>query len=81
MADLLKAVTSYGTGKKVKMELLTAGKTGTTQKNRDAWFIGFASRPNYVTGVWVGNDKMQPMNKKITGGTLPAILWKNIMSN
>jgi len=53
-----------------------AGKTGTTQDSHDAWFVGFTA--DYVTGVWVGNDDSSPM-KNVTGGTLPAAIWKTVM--
>ena len=53
-----------------------AGKTGTSQSLRDAWFVGFTS--NIVVGVWFGNDDDSPM-KKITGGTAPAVLWNDFM--
>jgi penicillin-binding protein 1A len=53
-----------------------AGKTGTTQDSHDAWFVGFTA--DYVTGVWVGNDDASPM-KNVTGGTLPAQIWKSVM--
>jgi len=54
-----------------------AGKTGTSQDWRDAWFVGFSSA--YVGGVWVGNDDDTPM-KKVTGGGLPADLWSDMMA-
>src|SRR6204780_933267 len=50
-----------------------AGKTGTTQDYHDAWFVGFTT--DYVAGVWVGNDDSSPM-KTVTGGSLPAEIWK-----
>src|SRR6267142_2679095 len=50
----------------------TAGKTGTTQDFRDAWFIGFTT--DIVVGVWVGNDDNSPMDK-VVGGDLPAKIW------
>jgi membrane peptidoglycan carboxypeptidase len=53
-----------------------AGKTGTTQDYRDAWFIGF--NDSLVVGVWVGNDDHSPM-KGVVGGSLPAMIWKNFM--
>lgn len=53
-----------------------AGKTGTTQDSKDAWFVGFTT--DYVTGVWVGNDDSSPM-RNVTGGTLPAQIWKGVM--
>src|SRR5580698_10165994 len=53
-----------------------AGKTGTTQNSQDAWFVGFTT--DYVTGVWVGNDDNSPA-RGVTGGTLPAQIWKSAM--
>ena len=53
-----------------------AGKTGTTQNSQDAWFVGFTT--DYVTGVWVGNDDNSP-TRGVTGGTLPAQIWKAAM--
>ncbi len=54
-----------------------AGKTGTTQDFRDAWFIGYTA--DLVTGVWIGNDDRKPM-KKVTGGNLPALVWNDFMA-
>ena len=53
-----------------------AGKTGTTQNSQDAWFVGFTT--DYVTGVWVGNDD-NSATRGVTGGTLPAMIWKSAM--
>ncbi|TIT46884.1 MAG: penicillin-binding protein, partial [Mesorhizobium sp.] len=53
-----------------------AGKTGTSQNSRDAWFIGYTA--NLTTGVWFGNDDGSPM-KKVTGGALPAQAWHEFM--
>jgi penicillin-binding protein 1A len=53
-----------------------AGKTGTTQNSQDAWFVGFTT--DYVTAVWVGNDDNSP-TRGVTGGTLPAQIWKAAM--
>ena len=53
-----------------------AGKTGTSQDFRDAWFIGYTA--HLVTGIWLGNDDNSPM-RRITGGTLPAKTWHNFM--
>jgi penicillin-binding protein 1A len=55
-----------------------AGKTGTTQDYHDAWFVGFTA--DYVAGVWVGNDDSSPM-KSVTGGSLPAAIWHDVMTN
>lgn len=53
-----------------------AGKTGTTNSARDAWFIGFTA--DYVAGVWIGNDDNAPL-AQVTGGTLPAEIWHEVM--
>jgi len=76
-AMLYKVVTS-GTGTAARLpDREAAGKTGTTQDYRDAWFVGFT--PDYVTSVWVGNDDNSPM-RKVTGGLVPAALWKQVMT-
>jgi 1A family penicillin-binding protein len=78
MLDLLQAVVSDGTGKAARVpNVAVAGKTGTTQDHRDAWFIGFT--PNLIVGVWVGNDDNSPM-KTVTGGELPAAIWRDFVS-
>lgn len=79
MAQMLRAVVDYGTGKGAKLESIAAGKTGTSQNHQDAWFMGFSTDPQLVTGIWMGNDDNTPMNK-VTGGNLPAQLWQKIMS-
>ena len=77
MNDMLNAVLVRGTGKRAAIPgHVAAGKTGTTQNSRDAWFVGYTA--HYVTGVWIGNDDGARM-KKVTGGTLPAALWHDIM--
>ncbi len=76
MTFLLTETIANGTGRKAKIDRPIAGKTGTSQSLRDAWFVGFSS--DMVTGVWFGNDNDSPM-KKITGGNAPAILWKDFM--
>jgi len=77
MNDMLTATITSGTGKQAAIEgHMAAGKTGTTQSFRDAWFIGYTG--HYVGGVWIGNDDGTRM-KKVTGGTLPAKLWHEIM--
>ncbi len=77
MTDLMMAVVTEGSGKGAALDRPVAGKTGTTQDYRDAWFIGFTA--DYVMGVWLGNDDDTPLNK-ITGGTLPTQLWHNVMA-
>jgi 1A family penicillin-binding protein len=73
---LLQLVIERGTAREAALNGFAAGKTGTTQDNRDAWFIGFNG--SLVVGVWVGNDDRSPM-REVTGGTLPAEIWKDFM--
>jgi penicillin-binding protein 1A len=74
---LLRAVVRDGTGRRAALEVPAAGKTGTSQDSRDAWFLGY--REGLVAGVWLGNDDGTPM-KGVTGGTLPAELWRDFMT-
>ena len=76
MIRMLENTIQTGTGKNAKIDRPAAGKTGTSQSLRDAWFIGFSS--DLVVGVWFGNDDDSPM-KDITGGTAPALLWSDFM--
>src|SRR5205823_5158739 len=76
MNEMLSGVISHGTGKAAALPRPAAGKTGTTQDYRDAWFIGYTA--DLVAGVWLGNDDNSPMNK-VTGGMLPAAAWPNFM--
>ncbi|MFN7710043.1 MAG: transglycosylase domain-containing protein [Holosporales bacterium] len=76
MLTLMQAATDYGTAKRAKLDRPTAGKSGTSQNYRDAWFIGFTA--DLVAGVWMGNDDGAYM-QSITGGKLPAQLWHNFM--
>jgi penicillin-binding protein 1A len=74
---MLHDVVVEGTGRAARLPgRESAGKTGTTQDYRDAWYVGFT--PDYVTGVWVGNDDSKPM-RNVTGGLLPAAIWKDVM--
>ncbi len=74
---LLYQVMLDGTGRSAKLDdRHTMGKTGTTNDWRDAWFVGYSAQ--IVTGVWVGNDAYEPMDK-ITGGSVPAQIWQNYM--
>ena len=77
MTTLLQAVVTSGTGRAAQMDGFAAGKTGTSQDYRDAWFVGFSG--DLVVGVWVGNDNATPM-RGVTGGTLPARIWRQFMS-
>jgi len=76
LIDLLRAVVLNGTGRGAALPGFAAGKTGTTQDYRDAWFVGFDD--SLIVGVWVGNDDHSPMNR-VVGGSLPALIWKNFM--
>ncbi len=76
MTKMMEETIKTGTGKKAKINRPAAGKTGTSQSLRDAWFVGFTS--NIVVGVWFGNDDDSPM-EEITGGTAPALLWSEFM--
>ncbi|MBX2806028.1 MAG: PBP1A family penicillin-binding protein, partial [Hyphomicrobiales bacterium] len=75
--DMLTATILYGTGNQANIDPHpAAGKTGTGQGYRDAWFVGYTA--HYVAGVWVGNDDFSPM-KRITGGSLPTKIWRDLM--
>jgi penicillin-binding protein 1A len=78
MLDLLYAAANIGTGRRAALVVPTFGKTGTTQENRDALFIGFAG--DLVVGVWVGRDDNTSLGK-ISGGTVPAQIWRNFMTS
>ena len=78
MNSMLRAVVTDGTAKKAQIEGFDiAGKTGTSQDYRDAWFIGYSTY--FVGGVWVGNDDNTP-TKTVTGGSIPALVWKDVMN-
>lgn len=77
MTAIMKTVITNGTGRAANIGKPAAGKTGTTDDSRDAYFIGFT--PDVVTGVWVGNDDNSQMGG-ITGGTVPAKIWRDVMS-
>ncbi|WP_040675077.1 PBP1A family penicillin-binding protein [Rhizobium grahamii] len=76
LLGLLQLVVERGTGREADPGGFAAGKTGTSQNNRDAWFVGFTEP--LVAGVWVGNDDETPMNG-VTGGALPARIWRDFM--
>jgi penicillin-binding protein 1A len=74
----MNKVVEEGTGKRAMLDgIKAAGKTGTTNGYRDAWFVGFTG--NYVGGVWFGNDDYSSTNR-MTGGALPAMTWRQIMA-
>ncbi|MBE9189917.1 transglycosylase domain-containing protein [Gloeocapsopsis crepidinum LEGE 06123] len=76
VASMLRSVVQRGTGRSAAIGVSTAGKTGTTDDNKDLWFIGFVPSQQLVTGVWLGNDNSSP-----TAGSsaLAAQLWGNYM--
>jgi len=77
MADILRTTVSNGIASRAQIpNMPTAGKTGTTQDQADAWFVGFT--PYYVAGVWIGNDS--PQIKLSKSSTIAAQLWKIIMT-
>lgn len=77
MTAMLKTVIKSGTGVAASIGKPAAGKTGTTNDSKDASFFGYT--PDVVTGVWVGNDD-NTKNGKITGGTVPALIWREVMT-
>ena len=78
MVSILRQVieSPAGTGRRARLDRPAAGKTGTSQNYRDAWFIGFT--PDFVAGVWVGDDHDRPM-RGVTGGEVPALIWRDFM--
>ncbi|ANW00252.1 hypothetical protein LMTR13_08790 [Bradyrhizobium icense] len=76
LTALLRRVVTSGTGRGADSSGFTAGKTGTSQDHRDAWFIGF--NESLVIGVWVGNDDHTPM-RGVTGGSVPAQIWRRFV--
>lgn len=78
MNTMLNAAIVSGTGRRAAFPRhQAAGKTGTTQDFRDAWFMGYTA--HLVAGVWFGNDDGSPMNR-VSGGGLPALVWREVMS-
>ena len=77
MAGMMSHVVSEGTARRAALDgIPTAGKTGTTNNYRDAWFVGYTG--NFTCAVWYGNDDYSPTNR-MTGGSLPAQTWHDIM--
>jgi penicillin-binding protein 1A len=78
MNRMMVQIPEWGTARRAALDgIRAAGKTGTTSAYRDAWFVGFTG--NYVAAVWFGNDDYTP-TKRMTGGSVPAMTWKNFMT-
>tara|TARA_R110000824_G_scaffold114380_8_gene264895 strand:+ start:894 stop:3011 length:2118 start_codon:yes stop_codon:yes gene_type:complete len=80
MEGLLRSAVNEGTGRRAMLTIPNYGKTGTSQNNRDALFVGYAGDGDdrLVVGVWIGNDDNKPL-KGVSGGSLPARIWKDFM--
>ena len=84
VTDILKGVITQGTGTRADIGRPAAGKTGTAQEFRDAWFVGYT--PTLSTSVWIGDrSKPTPLRnikglERVTGGSIPAETWKAFMS-
>ena len=76
MEEMLRYAVNAGTGRNARLSIANYGKTGTSQDNRDAIFVGYAG--GLVVGVWVGNDDNSPL-KGVNGGTTPARIWRDFM--
>ncbi|MBT6428232.1 MAG: PBP1A family penicillin-binding protein, partial [Rhodospirillaceae bacterium] len=76
LSQMLAGTIRVGTGRNARIGRPAAGKTGTSQDYRDAWFLGYTAE--LVAGVWLGNDNGAPMNR-VTGGGAPARLWRDFM--
>jgi penicillin-binding protein 1A len=78
MNSMMVEVPERGTAKRAALPTIrSAGKTGTTQSYRDAWYIGFTG--NYLAAVWLGNDDFST-TRNMTGGSLPAMVWQRLMT-
>ncbi len=77
LLQLLGGVVADGTGRAARLAIPAYGKTGTSQDNRDALFVGFAG--DLVVGVWIGNDDNSPL-RGVNGGGLPARIWRDFMA-
>src|SRR5581483_422249 len=78
MIFMMNKVTEEGTARRALLDgVRIAGKTGTTNAFRDAWFVGYSG--NFVGGIWMGNDDYSSTNR-MTGGSLPAMTWHTVMA-
>jgi penicillin-binding protein 1A len=75
---MLQDVINKGTGREARgLQESAGGKTGTTDRNMDAWFIGYTR--DYVTGVWVGHDRKVSLGREGSGGHAAAPIWLDFM--
>ncbi len=77
LTDVLQGVISQGTATNAQIGRPAAGKTGTTDSQRDVWFVGYV--PQLAAAVWVGNDDYRPLSRGATGGGYAAPVWRNFM--
>jgi len=77
LTDVLQGVIARGTGTAAQIGRPAAGKTGTTDSQRDVWFVGYV--PQLSTAIWLGNDDYSPMGSGATGGTYVAPVWRDFM--
>lgn len=78
LTNMLESVIKSGTGGNASIGRPAAGKTGTTDDTKDAWFVGYT--PDLATAVWIGDDNGSETLQGMTGGTLPAEIWRQFMS-
>lgn len=79
LTNMLQSVVNGGTGSGANYGRPIAGKTGTTDDSKDAWFVGYS--PNLAAAVWIGDDYGSETLNGITGGSLPATIWREFMSS
>ena len=77
LTRMMQGVIDHGTGRRAAIGRPAAGKTGTTQDSRDAWFVGYT--PDWATGVWLGDDRNGRLDG-LTGGDIPALAWARFMT-
>ena len=77
LTNVLQGVVNEGTGVEAQLDRPAAGKTGTTNSERDVWFVGYV--PQLATAVWVGNDNYRPLGHGATGGGFVAPIWRDFM--
>jgi penicillin-binding protein 1A len=78
MNAIMVQIPETGTARRAALQgIRSAGKTGTTQAYKDAWYVGYTG--NYTAAVWFGNDEFTP-TRNMTGGSLPAMTWQRLMT-